>query len=778
MLSKVQQAGGEFGLLDGQPFVRGHAGTLTPDEVSFLRSSRGELARLLAPAASDNAANEANDREALKDGSDANAASYPYAWSGQLLGHEIGIDCETTVVEDHSVPTLVLVSVSDGSSDFILRPDQLPAFLEQHESAEFIAHNAAFDFWVIAEALTEPEPWWGIADAGRLHDTMFLDALIRLARTDDFPRSRDLGTVAREYASIELDKADPYRTRFGELIGVDWSRIDRGFFDYAIADARATILSYHRMKAVVESLKSCSTRFGLLTETLQVRAAIALDGITRNGMCLDPASLAASRSQYRSEIDSLTRRLLVRPIAAELFKRNRDGSLRFTKKSQKPQTSKKHLEAILDQIAAANGLSPPRTAKTGTTSTSVKWWAQHQSCDPFLADWVALEKTSKLFQFFSGLTHSRIHPRYQTLVRTGRTSCSGPNIQQLPRDGGFREMVIASPGTMLLIADYSAIELRTLASVCEKQYGASKLADVLRAGIDPHAYTAAMFAGVSLEEFEQLQKINRKQLRQRAKALNFGIPGGLGVKALVEYANQTYGVELSIEDAQHFRDSLTQDVYPELSHYLHEDSRDILARNLCINPDVLREYLCESLTGASRRIVRGETGRRGGQPYSRGFMNRIWITLQTLNRNPNLDRALVNRQAGEELHRKLFWSRVETPTGRIRGRVSFSQARNTPFQGLAADGAKLALWRLLQSGYRMTAFVHDEVVIELPEAGNYADEARRIEHILCESMTDVLQSDIPITVEFAVAERWYKQAEAVWEDGRLVPWEPAAKERM
>ena len=82
------------------------------------------------------------------------------------------------------------------------------------------------------------------------------------------------------------------------------------------------------------------------------------------------------------------------------------------------------------------------------------------------------------------------------------------------------------------------------------------------------------------------------------------------------------------------------------------------------------------------------------------------------------------------------------------------------------------MWQLLKAGYRTTAFVHDEVVIELPEASDYADEARRVERILCEAMTDTLQSDIPITVEFAVAERWYKQAEAVWEDGRLVPWEP------
>ena len=70
---------------------------------------------------------------------------------------------------------------------------------------------------------------------------------------------------------------------------------------------------------------------------------------------------------------------------------------------------------------------------------------------------------------------------------------------------------------------------------------------MIREGIDPHSFTASMFEGVSLEDFAKLP--NKKQLRQRAKALNFGIPGGLGAKSLVAYAAATYGVELSIEEA-------------------------------------------------------------------------------------------------------------------------------------------------------------------------------------------------------------------------------------
>ena len=76
--------------------------------------------------------------------------------------------------------------------------------------------------------------------------------------------------------------------------------------------------------------------------------------------------------------------------------------------------------------------------------------------------------------------------------------------------------------------------------------------------------------------------------------------------------------------------------------------------------------------------------------------------------------------------------------GRLRGRVSFTASRNTPFQALAGDGAKLALWSLLRSGYRIVAFIHDEVVIELPMGADHAAEAERINRIMCEEMQRVI----------------------------------------
>ena len=122
---------------------------------------------------------------------------------------------------------------------------------------------------------------------------------------------------------------------------------------------------------------------------------------------------------------------------------------------------------------------------------------------------------------------------------------------------------------------------------------------------------------------------------------------------------------------------------------------------------------------------------------------------------------------------RLFGNEVVTLTGRIRGGVSYSQCRNTPFQGLAADGAKLGLWRLIREGYRVIAFVHDEVLVELPDEGGYVSRATvdRIAGILCTEMQSVL-GDLPVDVEYALSTCWSKDAKLIEEDGRVYPWSP------
>jgi hypothetical protein len=406
-----------------------------------------------------------------------------------------------------------------------------------------------------------------------------------------------------------------------------------------------------------------------------------------------------------------------------------------------------------------------------------------------------MEELSTLCRCFAGMREPVIHPGYRHLLRTGRTSCTGPNIQQVPRDGRLRRAFVAAPGHFLLAIDYAAIELRTLAAVCWKRYGHSVLADVIKRGIDPHAYTAAMILGVSLDAFmgwkgdEAETEINGKrqplwkhfkEARQFAKPINFGVPGGLGAASLVAYARTTNGVEMTLEQAQAFRTKLTREVYPELDQYLTEDGMTLLAHNLGASPgelwdgvdlDGTRRLL---VVGGIRNIIRGKTRNARGEPYNARYYTSVWDGLIRLCRKPEIKRLLEQRQGSEPLCRRLFGAGVATLTGRIRGRVSYSQCRNTPFQGLAADGAKLALWGLTRAGYHVVGFVHDEILIEVPDEGGYVSEGvvTRAIAIMCEAMASVLTGEIPVECEASVSRCWSKDARLIAREGKVYPWEP------
>ena len=257
--------------------------------------------------------------------------------------------------------------------------------------------------------------------------------------------------------------------------------------------------------------------------------------------------------------------------------------------------------------------------------------------------------------------------------------------------------------------------------------------------------------------------------------MNFGIPGGLSAQTLTAYARLTYGVDMTLEEAEHFRTTHITQTYPELSHYLAEDGYAVLAENLQTTVDIVRtQFRDDASLGFARRVLQGYTASRDGKPYNATGMAHVWLNLHRINCNPSI--AIAAYAAGPELFRKLFTSSVETLTGRIRANVRFTAARNTPFQGLAADGMKEALYRLMRAGYRVVACVHDEVIVELPEHGiDHKSAADDVSRVMREAMRDVIQSDLPISCEYALMRRWHKGAKPVFdENGKLLPWEPKA----
>lgn len=181
-------------------------------------------------------------------------------WEGAELGGDlIGFDTETEAIQDHEIPELALASASTGTECCLIHPSLLAEFILRHRDRSFVLFNAAFDYWVVHDFLSKRgetetlDAWTELVDEDRMHDAMLLDMLIKLGKTDAYPRPRNLGEVALEYAGLQINKNDPYRLRYGEIIGADWTTLDRGFFDYAIGDAIATLAAYQAMS--LEALK-------------------------------------------------------------------------------------------------------------------------------------------------------------------------------------------------------------------------------------------------------------------------------------------------------------------------------------------------------------------------------------------------------------------------------------------------------------------------------------------------------------------------------------------
>lgn len=98
-----------------------------------------------------------------------------------------------------------------------------------------------------------------------------------------------------------------------------------------------------------------------------------------------------------------------------------------------------------------------------------------------------------------------------------------------------------------------------------------------------------------------------------------------------------------------------------------------------------------------------------------------------------------------------------TITGRIRNNCTFTQAKNFPFQGLASDGGKLALYKLIRGDYRVINYVHDEFVLEIPSV-DLEELNRKVayaEFIMTDQMRTVCP-DLRIGVESRICSFWQK----------------------
>jgi len=153
--------------------------------------------------------------------------------------------------------------------------------------------------------------------------------------------------------------------------------------------------------------------------------------------------------------------------------------------------------------------------------------------------------------------HDRVHTKlHQTGTTTGRMSSSEPNLQNIPSHGVMggviRQGFIAEKGYSFIALDYSQIEMRVLAALAHDE----KLIGVFKRGEDVHSAVASFVFGVPENEVT-------KDMRRKAKVINFGIIYGMGVNALRENLGTTR------EEAQTFYNNYFEK-FPTIADYFEK----------------------------------------------------------------------------------------------------------------------------------------------------------------------------------------------------------------
>lgn len=159
----------------------------------------------------------------------------------------------------------------------------------------------------------------------------------------------------------------------------------------------------------------------------------------------------------------------------------------------------------------------------------------------------------------------RIHADFFQLgAKSGRLSCTKPNLQQQPSNTfpEWRTIFKAPPGNKIITADYSQIELRILAQVSQdKEY----IQAYNKKEADLHTLTASKIFKVPLEEVT-------KQQRSIAKTVNFGIAYGMWTSGLQKNL-QSAGIEITENEAKGIIKGFYK-AYPGVAKYLRDISTE------------------------------------------------------------------------------------------------------------------------------------------------------------------------------------------------------------
>lgn len=411
-------------------------------------------------------------------------------------------------------------------------PDQLPLdevlaklkpWLESKDHAK-LGQHLKYDRHVFANH--------GIALAGIVEDTLLQSYVL------ESDKPHELGSLAARHCGLKTIPYDDLTGKGVNRISFSQVSVEQAAL-YGAEDADVTL----RVHQVLSPRLAEAERLDKLYREIELPAAEVLFRMERNGVLIDSRALA-------QQSDEIGRRLL--EIEAEAHAR---AGQPFNLNSPKQ---------LAEILFTQQGLPVVKKTPSGTPSTDeevLQQLAQDYPLPKMLLEHRSLAKlkgtyTDKLPKMVNAAT-GRVHTNFsQATAVTGRLSSNDPNLQNIPvrtaEGRRIRSAFVAAPGSKIVSADYSQIELRIMAHLSDD----ARLLQAFANGEDIHRATAGEIFGITPLEVASEQ-------RRAAKVINFGLIYGMSAFGLA----RELGLERSA--AQAYMDRYFTR-YPGVAQYMEE----------------------------------------------------------------------------------------------------------------------------------------------------------------------------------------------------------------
>ncbi|OGA06928.1 MAG: DNA polymerase I [Betaproteobacteria bacterium RIFCSPHIGHO2_12_FULL_69_13] len=482
----------------------------------------------------------------------------------------VGFDTETTGL-DPMTARLVGMSFACGASaaylplahDYPGAPPQLPAdaalailkpWLESDQRRK-VGQNLKFDAHVLANH--------GVRLAGIAHDTL-LESYVLEAH-----ERHDLDSLAQRHLGWKTISYDEVTGKGAARIAFSAVEVARAT-DYAAEDADCALALHDALHPRI----AADAKLDFVYRQIELPVLPVLLRMERNGVLLDAAKLDAQSRELGKEMLELEQRAY--QLAGQPFNLN----------------SPKQIQEILFERQKLPVKKKTPLGQPSTDEDVLEELAQDYPLPKVLLEYRALAKlkstyTDKLPRMVNAQT-GRVHTTYsQTTAVTGRLASNDPNLQNIPirtpAGRRIREAFIAPPGSKIVSADYSQIELRIMAHLS----GDAGLRHAFLHGHDVHRATAAEVFGRKLEEVSEDE-------RRTAKVINFGLIYGMSSFGLA----QNLGIERVT--AQAYIDSYFSR-YPGVKRYMDQTREKARAAGFVETVFGRRLYLPEMKSGSPAR---------------------------------------------------------------------------------------------------------------------------------------------------------------------------------